>query len=179
MGALTEGLQGILSEEMITAIKLLFVTYALVFCIVGALFAVLYIIAIWRIFKKANRSGWNIFIPIIGTYRFYKIAGAVDLFWKIIFCIFAYLVIIALMVLAPATMGTPIALIVSGIILVVTSIRLLIISLKFCSRLSNAFGHGFWFTLGLIFFPGIFILILAFGRFKYRLEQASGLIYKD
>ena len=73
MGALTEGLQGILSEEMITAIKLLFVTYALVFCIVGVLLGVLYIIAYWRIFKKADRSGWNVFIPIIGTYRFYQI----------------------------------------------------------------------------------------------------------
>ncbi len=179
MGALAEILQGVLSEDNIAAIRLLFVTYAFVCCIVGVLFAVLYIIAIWRIFKKADRSGWNVFIPIIGVYRFYKIAGAVDLFWKIIFCIFAYFVLIALMVLAPATMGTPIALIISGIIFVVIAIRLLITSLKFYSRLSNAFGHGFWFTLGLIFFPGIFILILAFGRSKYSLEMPSGLIYKD
>ena len=164
---------------IINLITALIASFLFVFIAVGVLLAVLYIIAFWRIFKKADRSGWNVFIPIIGVYRFFQIAGAVDLFWKITFCIFAYFVLIALVVLAPATMTTPIALIVLGIIFVVTIIRLIIISLKFYSRLSNAFGHGFWFTLGLIFFPYIFILILAFGRSKYCLEMPSGLIYKD
>lgn len=34
-------------------------------------------------------------------------------------------------------------------------------------RLSKAFGHGAWFTVGLIFFPIIFLIILAFGDSVY------------
>ena len=34
--------------------------------------------------------------------------------------------------------------------------------------LSNAFGHGLGFTLGLIFLAPIFVLILAFGSSEYR-----------
>ena len=179
MGALTEGLQGIISEEMIAAVTALIASFLFVFLAVGVLLAVLYIIAYWRIFKKADRSGWNVFIPIIGTYRFYQIAGAVDLFWKAILYGVILEVCDILPDLAPATMAKTIPALIVAIIGLVTSIASLILSIKFASRLSNAFGHGFCFTLGLIFFPYIFILILAFGRSKYCLEMPSGLVYKD
>ena len=134
----------------------------------------------WKLFVYSTVSSlFSEFIPIIGTYRFYQIAGAVDLFWKAILYGVILEVCDILPDLAPATMAKTIPALIVAIIGLVTSIASLILSIKFASRLSNAFGHGFWFTLGLIFFPYIFILILAFGRSKYCLEMPSGLIYKD
>lgn len=43
-----------------------------------------------------------------------------------------------------------------------------IINLISAHKLSKAFGHGFGYTLGLWFFPGIFYLILGLGNSRYR-----------
>ena len=44
----------------------------------------------------------------------------------------------------------------------------IIIGIIVANDLSNAFGHGLGFTLGLIFLSPIFMLILAFGSSEYR-----------
>ena len=43
-----------------------------------------------------------------------------------------------------------------------------VVSLITAHKLSRVYGHGFGFTLGLWFFPGIFYLILGLGRSRYR-----------
>ena len=55
-----------------------------------------------------------------------------------------------------------------SLIAIILVILVILISLIQLSKLSKAFGHGFFFTLGLIFVSPIFMLILGFGGSKYR-----------
>ncbi len=60
--------------------------------------------------------------------------------------------------------------IVDGIMLIIISIlliALLVLSIMFSYHLAKSFGHGAGYTVGLIFLPTIFLLILAFGKSKY------------
>jgi len=43
--------------------------------IIGLAFAILMIVATWKVFVKAGRPGWAVLIPIYNTYVFLKIAG--------------------------------------------------------------------------------------------------------
>lgn len=43
----------------------------------------------------------------------------------------------------------------------------IIVTCLFCSRLAKAFGKGFGYTLGLLFFNTIFIMILGLGNSSY------------
>jgi hypothetical protein len=54
------------------------------------------------------------------------------------------------------------------ILLLLIPILNIIILFIVMNDLSNAFGHGLGFTLGLIFLAPIFVLILAFGSSEYR-----------
>ena len=47
----------------------------------------------------------------------------------------------------------------------------IVIMIMLYHKMSKAFGHGVGFTLGLIFFPYIFLLILAFGGDQYQGPQ--------
>ncbi len=49
----------------------------------------------------------------------------------------------------------------------------LVVWIVVLNDLSKAFGHGVGFTLGLIFFSIIFLLILGFGSSQYQLAGAS------
>ncbi len=44
-------------------------------------------------------------------------------------------------------------------------------------NLARSFGHGTWFTVGLVFLPMIFALILAFGRSKYLGPAGRNRVY--
>ncbi|MDP2989881.1 MAG: DUF5684 domain-containing protein [Kiritimatiellota bacterium] len=43
--------------------------------IIGLVFAILMLVATWKVFVKAGRPGWAVLIPIYNTYVFLKIAG--------------------------------------------------------------------------------------------------------
>lgn len=47
----------------------------------------------------------------------------------------------------------------------------IIIHIMYCNKLSKAFGHGIGFTLGLIFLPNIFTLILGFNGDTYHFPE--------
>ncbi|TBN58592.1 hypothetical protein EYE40_08525 [Glaciihabitans arcticus] len=52
----------------------------------GLIFAVLVIIALWRVFSKAGKPGWYAIIPILNVYTLVKIAGKPG-WWTILFFI--------------------------------------------------------------------------------------------
>lgn len=54
------------------------------------------------------------------------------------------------------------------LLLLLVPILNVVIWIVVANDLSNAFGHGLGFTLGLIFLAPIFFLILAFGSSEYR-----------
>ena len=107
---------------------------------------VLQVIALWRIFEKADESGWKSLIPIYNYYILCKIVHYS--FWIVVFSI---------VILFIPIIGTLIGLLLLGI-------SILLINYK----LSKHFGHGILFALGLLIFSSLFYLILGFGKSKYR-----------
>ena len=142
--------------------------------ILFSIYYILLIIADWRIFKKAGEAGWKSLIPIYNTYIMFKIVKMKNWFWWIIALGICTCVMFAIDGVNPfimteaeieafdfsihpttvvATLGMTIALIWTGI--------------THTYRMAKVFGHGIPFTLGLIFLPNIFQLILGFGGSKY------------
>ena len=126
--------------------------------IVGLIVYVLLIIAMWKIFSKAGESGWKSLIPIYNIYIYYKIAGMKKFFW-ILVCASIVVGIVQ------SILGQDAA--ASGILSSILGIFSLVVSIMHCYKLSKSFGKGIGYTLGLIFLPNIFTLILGFGSAEY------------
>jgi len=63
----------------------------------AVIFAVLVIIALWRVFSKAGKPGWFAIIPILNVYTLVKIAGKPG-WWTILFFIPIVQIVISLLV---------------------------------------------------------------------------------
>ena len=131
----------------------------------GAIIVVLCIIYIlevigsWKIMNKFGEPGWKTLIPFYRVFVEYKYTWNPHMMW--------------LASLAPVIgqvmqgrEGEIIATI--GSILVIVGTIFYIIGQH---KLSKAFGHGVGFTLGLIFLPMLFTIILGFGKSKYIRKQ--------
>ena len=128
------------------------------FGILGLIVYVLLIIAMWKIFSKAGESGWKSLIPIYNVYIYYKIAGMKKYFW-ILVCASIIVGIIQTILGKDAT--------ASNILSIILAIFSIVVSIMHCYRLSKSFGKGIGYTLGLLFLPNIFTLILGFGSAEY------------
>ena len=137
----------------------------------GLLYYILMVIAGWKIFAKAGEKGWKSLIPLYNTYIFYKIVGMKKWFWAILISSFAISFLTSLM-----GQGTQLQTMdfstgagaFAGILTIAFAIFALVVSIIYAMRTSKAFGHGNWFAAGLFFLPGIFLLILGFGKSKYH-----------
>lgn len=109
-------------------------TVYLVFAVIMLVVAVISVVAMWKIFVKANLAGWKSLIPIYNTVCLYKITWGSG--WMFL------------------TMFVPL---VNFVIAIMTM-----------HKLSKSFGKGVGFTIGLILFQPIFLLILAFGSAEYE-----------
>ena len=124
-------------------------------CLAFVMIYIIFIIAMWKIFTKAGEAGWKSLIPIYNVYVYCKIIGVN--FWIWILAI-------------PFAVG-----LVAGIIFgdnqsaidTVTSICSLVVTIYMSIKLGKSFNKGTGFIIGLVVFPVIFQLILAFGRSKY------------
>ena len=110
-------------------------------------FAVISIVANWKIFTKANQPGWACIVPFYSSFVEYKI------FWG---NGWLFLVPLACVLLS----GIPfIGTILAFLGLVITAVS--------CYKRSEAFGQGIGFAVGLFFLGFIFNCILAFGKYQY------------
>lgn len=134
-----------------------FSIFSVVGIVVTIVWYVLQIIARWNIFKKAGVEGWKAFIPFYNSYIQYKITWKVSMFW----------IVIGLSVaggLLTSLIGGGLAGAVAGIMTFAAAI----IEYPMANhKLSKSFGHGIGFTIGLLFFESIFMLILGFGNSEY------------
>lgn len=105
----------------------------LLFFILYASIAILYVVAAWRIFEKAGKTGFLALIPILNTLIILNIAGKPMWWFILLFIPFVNVVVIILV----------------------------------ANAIAERFGYGMGFTIGLLFLPVIFILILAFGDSEY------------
>ena len=152
--------------------------------IFGIIFAILSIIAYWKIFEKAGEKGWKILIPFYNLYIMYKIVNMKNWFWTIFFMGCATSIVMAfdgtanLSTMSEAELSafdwsahpSTIAMLVVELILGIWS------GILFAWRNAKVFGHGIGYTIGLLFFPNIFWLIIAFSNDKYdkkRLKKST------
>jgi len=112
-----------------------------VFFVFLAVFAIIGIIALWRIFAKAGQPGWAVLIPFYNLVVLMRVAGLSG-WWA----------------LAPLIMIIPILGVIAYLVWIIWVWH----------RISVRFGQGVGFTVGLILLHPIFLLILAFGSAQYQ-----------
>lgn len=122
-----------------------------------AIWYILQVIALWRIFVMAGIPGWHSIIPVVNIYDQFKLSWSGT--WGIAF--------IALALIGGYLSGNPDAQTAYNIVGAAAGV----IEIVGLYKLSKAFGHGVAFTLGLIFLNPIFMLILGFSSNRYRGRQ--------
>lgn len=150
--------------------------------VIGLIITVLLIIAGWRIFEKAGEKGWKILIPIYDVYILFKICGLKNWFWAML-CVSIIASILMAVNMPPyiedatgyhldysVDLSKYPTYIIGIVISCVTSI---IMEVAIAIKLAKAFGKGVGYTLGIIFFPYIFTLILGFGKAKYNKKAVN------
>lgn len=145
-----------LSNEEAAGLLWLFAGLWIAAWIVGLVWIILVIIAMWKIFTKAGEAGWKAIIPIYNVYIMYKIAWMKNWFW------YTLLVAVVLWIVASvlpdyATVITWISSLFSGIVAIVAAYKL-----------PRKFGWGVFTSILYVLFTGICILILGFGNYKYQ-----------
>lgn len=133
---------------------------------VSAVILVLSLIAWWKIFKKADKPGWLIFIPFVNAWNMFSVAGIPGIFS--LFGIGG----VALSAVGAGMVNDTAASTDTGLYLLLIGIILLVLFLIACSAfyfmLSVSFGKGFIYGLLLSLFSSLFLLILAFSKAEYK-----------
>ena len=135
--------------------------------IIGIIWIILVIIALWKIFEKAWESGWKAIIPIYNVYIMYKIAGMKNWFWYIII-----VAIIAWILAACFGEGSRSA----DIITMVASLFNWIVAIIAAYKLPRKFGWGVFTSILYVIFTSICILILGFGNYKYQWKSEETVV---
>lgn len=130
----------VIDSSFFTALWAFLGAFIGIILIVSLVVAILQIAGMWKVFTKAGEKGWKCLIPIYNMVILFRISGLSP--W----IIFGYLV---------------------GIIPFVGWIVCLGISIYQCNSLAKAFGKDVGYTIGLLFLPTIFYLILGFGNAQY------------
>ena len=156
MNVISEALAGPEGEEIMLGVGVL-ASLIMVFAVIAAIGSLIYVICRWRIFTKAGEKGWKALIPYYATYTEYSITwiGILGIVMLLLFPVSGYLTSTYEVASLMYIIGTVLGLVAS------------VIGFMQFHKLSRAFGHGFGFTLGLIFLNPIFMLILAFGKSQY------------
>ena len=109
--------------------------------IIAIIVAIIDIVAMWKIFKKAGEAGWKSIIPIYNNIVLFRIAG-ISPWW-----------VLGYLAAAIPFVGIFIAL---GI------------SIYAMINLAKSFGKGGAFAAGLVLLSAIFYWILGFGSAEYQ-----------
>ena len=109
--------------------------------VISLIIAIIDIVAMWKIFKKAGEAGWKSIIPIYNNVVLFKIAG-ISPWW-----------VLGYLAAAIPFVGIFIALGVSIYAMI---------------NLAKSFGKGGAFAAGLVLLSAIFYWILGFGKAEYQ-----------
>ena len=129
--------------------------YSLCFCII--ILSLFTIIGYFKIFEKANEKGWKSLIPFYNIYLSYKI------FWQTKY--FMLLLIISFVCIIPTCFIYSQGLF--ELLIFILTVCLLYNYIVLSIRISRSFKKNIFWSLGIIFFPYIFIVILGFNKSKY------------
>lgn len=153
--------------------------------------AVVMIIALWKLFKKAGKPGWHAIVPFLNTYTMFMIA------WKKKVAVSTLIISICTVVVTIAgtimfivgiggsflnffvhggsnaeylTGGMTMFFVGLGLIILGSccSITLVVFMIINYVKLGKAFGKSGGFLVGLALIPPVFLCILAFGEAQYQ-----------
>ncbi len=146
---------------------------------IGIVIAVLFVVKVvarWRIFTKMGVSGWKSLIPIYNIIVTYDMVWTTAVFWFSVFISFFAGIAGILVRLFQTGVLSGEGKFMHYIYLACiyfdsgTGLLLAILGIIFAYKFSKKFGHGILFALGLLLFPRIFELILAFDQSEFRDE---------
>lgn len=139
----------------------------LIFDLIVLALCIVMIVALWKIYKKAGEHGWACLVPFYNNYVFYRMTwGNGWMFLLPTVLTFGYVFGLVLFMLSGFT-GEAVPTINMTILAIGCGIASIVINIITLHKLSKAFGYGVGFTLGLLFLPVIFYIILGFGSSKY------------
>lgn len=149
-----------------------------VFGVIYLAIIALMIVSMWKIFVKMGAPGWACLIPFYSAWVLIeRLRKPRSWFWILMLCWLIFMVLYAmLMVLAiGAERGGAEPL--GGIMLIALTVLavyvvMVVYAVKITHALSKAFGQEVGFTLGLILLPVVFCPVLAFGPYRFLLDDA-------
>lgn len=135
--------------------------------IIGLALSVLLIVGLWKVYKKAGEHGWACLVPFYNSFCFFRIAWGNG--WMFLAPLGATLIsaIACVCMVLGIIMGNPAVAFGMFLVLAAALITDIVINIMATHKLSKAFGYSVGFTLGLLFLPHIFYMILGFGSAEY------------
>ena len=121
------------------------------------IFYIFVIIGYFKIYKKANEKGWKALIPFYNIYILYKI------FWKIKYFMFLLIIYFICIFITGFIYSQELFELLMFILTLITLYHRIILSI----RISRSFKKNIFWSLGIIFLPYLFVIILGFNRTKY------------
>ena len=128
------------SDSSLVAASALVGSLLATYGIIVLLITIAQIVAMWKIYSKAGEAGWKSLIPIYNIVVLFRISG-----------LSPWLVLVYL----------------TSIIPFIGWIAILVLTIVQANKLSKSFGKDIGYTIGLIFLPTIFYMILGFGNASY------------
>lgn len=131
------------------------------------------LVARWKVFDKAGIEGWKSLIPIYSDYCTYRISWQTKFYW-ILMAATIVSGIVSSRISGYAENGDTVPAILNALSTVL-GLAVMVINLLMNIKLSEKFGHGILFGLGLIFLTPVFTMILGFGSSDYLGNPEEGL----
>lgn len=132
-------------------------TSSFLYIILVILFYAFFVVGAWKMFEKAGQPGWKSIIPFYNIYIAFKFSWQTTYFW--VWFVLTLLSSWTTMYAFDSGYFNILNYVISFVALLIT------VNLAYC--VSMSFGHGFWYALGLTFFPYIFTMIIGLGSSRY------------
>ena len=132
--------------------------------IIGFVFRILRIIALWKAFERAGEPGWKALIPVYCTYIQYKLSWIKMWFW--------YALIIAIIAWIIAACIPNQQELITNIGYLITWIIYIVMLFKFARK----YGWGVFASVLFVIFYPICVLILGFGNYPYEWKSEQTVV---
>ena len=126
--------------SIFTALWAIFGAFLGIMIVIALVVAILQLAGMWKVFTKAGEKGWKCIIPIYNLVILFRISGLSP--WIICGYLLVFIPFIGWLI----SLG---------------------IRIYQCNSLAKAFGKDVGYTIGLLFLPTIFYMILGFGKAQY------------
>ena len=140
-----------------------------VISVIAIIYAVLTIIARWKVFTKAGEAGWKSIIPIYSDYVEWKLSwNNITMFWVMLGLTVVGAILNSMGASSASADGGMNFMSIIGLIALIAATVIALIQ-KY--KLFLSFGKSIGWFIGYIFLNNIMILVLGFGSSEYQGPQ--------